>query len=398
MPRSPVLAALALAVLLGPAACNAGGAGSAGRADGSGGAEVTGTTTSVPAAAPSTGDITAALTRHAAQRPLGLDLAALRYAPEGAATAGPDGSWRVPVRGEMQLRGYDLGTRPFAGSVTMQRRGGAWQITSESASKGGLWALPGGAVSTVTGQHSIVIGQGGRARLGTLAAQADRAATSVAGSWGRSGAEPVRLVVIAPQTADGARAALGVGPPDGVAAITDGPLPAGRPAPADRIVLMPDAFGALTPEGAQMVLTHETVHVAMRAEADRTAPLWLVEGLADQAGYAETGRATDEIAGSLLDQVRADGPPDRLPTDAELESAGGEALSRIYTSAWLAVLTLDERHGKGTAQRVYAATTRTASGTTAVDAVEAALAEVAQTTTAELTRQWRERLVELAGR
>lgn len=351
----------------------------------------------VGAAAPSSAEIASALSRHAASRPGGLDLAVLRYAPAGEGAAGGDGSWRLPVTGVLQLRGYDSATRPFAGSVTLRRSAGTWQVASESAAKGGLWALPGGPVETVRGRHSIVIGQGDRARLSALAAQADRAASVVARRWRR--AEPVRLVVMAPRRADGVRAVLGVGPPAGVAAITDGPLPAGRSAPADRIVLMPDAFGALTPEGAQMVLTHEAVHVAMRAATDRTAPLWLVEGLADQAGYAETGLAPDGIAGSLLDEVRAAGAPGRLPTDADLESTGGEALSRLYTSAWLAVQTLDEHHGQGTAQRVYAATTaRTASGTTAADAVDSALAEVAQTTTAEVTRQWRERLVELAGR
>ena len=72
----------------------------------------------------------------------------------------------------------------------------------------------------------------------------------------------------------------------GIAAVTTGETGRRGRAPADRIIVNPDAYGLLGDFGRQVVLTHETTHVATRAAHLRADPAVALRGL------SPTGSAT----------------------------------------------------------------------------------------------------------
>ena len=90
----------------------------------------------------------------------------------------------------------------------------------------------------------------------------------------------------------------------GIAAVTTGEAGGSAKAPADRIIVNPDAYGVLGDFGKQVVLTHETTHVATRAPTTAATPLWLSEGYADWVGYRGTGRTAAQAAPELARAVR----------------------------------------------------------------------------------------------
>ena len=123
-----------------------------------------------------------------------------------------------------------------------------------------------------------------------------------------------------------------------IAAVTttvDG-SPASR-SPA-HVFVNPDVFDPLAARGAQVVLTHEAVHVATGA-ATSDLPRWLVEGFADYVALRDVPLPTSITAAQVAAVVRADGVPDRLPRDADF-GAKASHLGAAYEAAWLACRTL----------------------------------------------------------
>jgi len=248
---------------------------------------------------------------------------------------------------------------------------------------------------TVRGRASTVIGTVDEATLTAYAAMADRAVVEVSTRWTRSW--PRRVSVVAPKDATQFREQVGRADDlSQVAAITDGPTgPDGR-ATGDRIVLNPDAFARLTPEGRQFVLTHESTHVAVRASLAGVAPLWLVEGYADHVGYAASDRRTADLAEPLLVKVRQGAGPRRLPTQGDLDPSQGE-IAPSYLASWLAVDLIARRHGETRLQRFYEASTVDASPAQADTAMDRAFVDVLGTSRAEFTKAWLTDLNRLAA-
>ncbi|MCD9142104.1 hypothetical protein [Streptomyces albireticuli] len=298
----------------------------------------------------------------------------------GFAPAQGDGR-RLAAETELRYRlaGYDAAPVVTKARLTVVERDGRWYVTAEDAPRGRqLWQQ--GPVTAVRGERSLVLGVGqDRARLEALAAAADRAVPAVAAAWrdggpgegdedggdggdGKSGkgrggkggkagpgAWPGRVVVQMPASVERMAALLDspVSNYRGIAAVTTGEVGGSGEAPADRIIVNPEAYGALGSFGRQVVLTHETAHVATRALTSAATPLWLSEGFADWTAYRGTGRTARQAAPELARAVAAGKAPRGLPTDADFGFAGESGrLARAYEEGWLACRMIAERWGE----------------------------------------------------
>ncbi len=128
-------------------------------------------------------------------------------------------------------------------------------------------------MSVVKGTHSLVMGVGQSAdSLDDYRTLADHAVPAVSGAWGTDWSRHV--VVLVPGTLDGMAGLLGSPAASyrGIAAVTTGEAGGSGSAPADRIIVNPEAYAMLGAVGKQVVLTHETTHVATRAHTTSATP------------------------------------------------------------------------------------------------------------------------------
>ncbi|MFI9241334.1 hypothetical protein ACIGXF_01830 [Streptomyces sp. NPDC053086] len=299
------------------------------------------------------------------------------------ATADADLSYRVA--------GYDRAPVDAHRSLALGRTAdGRWYVTADRpAGKAGQQLWDQGTVTVVRGAHSLVLGTGGSAGgLKEFARLADRAVPAVSGVWATEWSR--RIVVLVPRTLASMAALLGSPAAEyrGIAAVTTGEAGGPGRAPADRVVVNPEAYAVLGDVGKQVVLTHETTHVATRANTTAATPLWLSEGYADWVGYLGTGRTAAEAAPELGRAVRDGEPPEALPTDADFGfTSEPTKLARAYESGWLACRMIADQWGPARLGAFYRDVG--AHGKRA-GAVEAALEKVLGTTPREFTRRWRD--------
>ncbi|KAB7842846.1 hypothetical protein [Streptomyces mobaraensis] len=306
----------------------------------------------------------------------------------GGSTPAPGDGHRVAAEAELRYRlaGYDAAPVSVPVRLTAVRRSGRWYVAGDDTASGDRQLWEQGRVTAVRGRHSLVLGAGREpAALRALSGLADAAVPAVAAAWPDDG-RPGRLVVEMPASLERMGALLGAPPSDyrGIAAVTTtaGEKGGGGPVPAGRIVVNPEAYGALSTFGRRAVLTHEATHVATRARTTDTTPMWLSEGFADWVAYRTADRAPAAIAPELTRAVTAGRPPDRLPADADFRFTGGaDRLARAYEGAWLACRMVAERWGERKLVAFYRA-----AGT---GSVEKAAREVLGTGERELTAEWR---------
>ncbi|MGA5320836.1 hypothetical protein ACPCIU_10345 [Streptomyces seoulensis] len=267
---------------------------------------------------------------------------------------------------------------------------GGWYVVGEGPAQGAgqqLWDQ--GPVSAVSGGHSLVLGTGqSTGELRAYARLADLAVPAVSRAWGSRWAR--RVVVLVPRSLDGMAALLGSPAAQyrGIAAVTTAETPGAGRAPADRVVVNPEAYAALGDLGKQVVLTHETTHVATRSATTAATPLWLSEGYADWTGYLGTGRTPGEVAPELTRAVADGRVPDALPADKDFGFTGDPAgLARAYESGWLACRMIAERWGEEELRAFYRAV---GAHRTRAGAVEGALRKVLDTTPEEFTAAWQD--------
>ena len=308
------------------------------------------------------------------------------------------GPRRVAVRAELRyrVRGYDTVPVRDVEYLTLTERRGRWYVSSDSDGAAGgrrstrqLWEQ--GEMTVVRGERSLVLGTGREeAVLRALAADADRAVPEVTAVWPRPW--PRRVLVQAPSSLRRMAELLG-GPPasyQGVAAVTTGEVGGRGAAPAERIVVNPQAYGLLGPQGRRIVMTHETTNVATRPYTTEAVPMWLSEGFADWVGYRGTGRDPARVAPRLAAAVRQDEVPRRLPTDEDFDFAGdGDRLARAYESGWLVCRMVAERWGREKLVELYLAAGRNGADGTAGGTGDAAVREVLGIGLDELTERWR---------
>ncbi|WP_053671949.1 hypothetical protein [Streptomyces sp. NRRL B-1140] len=334
----------------------------------------------------------------------GTDFAKLRAVPVAAwsyrVTAVHRTGDTATADAELRYRvaGYDRAPVTAGRTLRLVRDAdGRWSVdTDRPARKAAQQLWDQGAVQPVRGRHSLVlgVGQSGRA-LRDFADLADRAVPAVSEAWGTDWSR--RVVVLVPESVEGMAGLLGSPASSyrGIAAVTTGETGAPARAPADRIIVNPDAFALLGGLGEQVVVTHETTHVATRTRTTAATPLWLSEGYADWVGYRAAGRTPAEAAPELSRAVRDDRLPAALPDDGDFGFTGDASrLARSYESGWTACRLIADRWGEARLGAFYRAVGehRQRAG-----ALEDAMRTVLGTTPDAFTEDWRAYLRDQLG-
>ncbi|MEU8761849.1 hypothetical protein [Streptomyces sp. NPDC048659] len=317
-----------------------------------------------------------------------LPLSGWRYRVTGVDRTG---GGTATARAELgyRIEGYDSAPATGERVLRLAERDGRWYVTGDRPAEGApqqLWQQ--GEVRTATGARSLVLGVGqSPERLREIAAAADRAVPAVGAAW--RGTWAGRVVVLVPASVEAMGGLLGAPAASyrGIAAVTTGESGGGPDAPADRVVVNPDAYATLGSFGRQLVLTHETVHVATRAQTTKSTPVWLSEGFADWVAYRGTGRTAAQAAPELRRAVQADGPPAALPADADFTFGGDpDAMARAYEGGWLACELVAARWGEAKLTAFYQAV---GAHPQREGALEKALGDVLGTTPERFTADWR---------
>jgi hypothetical protein len=301
-----------------------------------------------------------------------------------------------------RIEGYDGAPVTAARTLRLVRDGGTWRVASDvPAERAGQQLWEQGAVTVVRGAHSLVLGVGQSGeRLRAYAGLADRAVPAVTDAWGADWSGHV--VVVVPKSLEGMAGLLGAPASGyrGIAAVTTGEVSEakwGSPrsktgggtarAPADRIIVNPDAYGLLGDFGKQVVLTHEATHVATRAHTTAATPLWLSEGFADWVGYRGSGRTATQAAPELERALLDGRVPAALPDDKDFGFTGDAArLARAYEGGWMACRLIADHWGEVRLNEFYRAV---GDHEKRAGAVEGALRDVLHTTPEQFTQQWR---------
>ncbi|MER6395111.1 hypothetical protein ABT263_03485 [Kitasatospora sp. NPDC001603] len=253
---------------------------------------------------------------------------------------------RLTATAELTVRvtGYDAYPVVHQRRLELWRTGGGWRVEREDGPDGPapLWDF--GTVRAAAGAHCLVLGLADGPDPAQLTAVADRAVPAVTALWGT--AWPGRLLLELPATEEQFGRLLDADPAGwtGMVAVTTAAPGAPRHTPADRVLVNPGAYRGLSDFGRQVVITHEAVHVATRADTRAWTPLWLSEGVADWTGYRDSGRSPRQIAPELARDVAAGRVPSALPADRDF-TAGADGIAQAYEQAWLACDLIARRFG-----------------------------------------------------
>ncbi|GAA3173052.1 hypothetical protein GCM10017688_24500 [Streptomyces ramulosus] len=262
-----------------------------------------------------------------------------------------------------RLKGFDAEPVTSVQYLTLTRTAGRWRIASDDegtasghAGTRQLWDQ--GPVAAVRGRHALVLGAAGdRGRLADLARRADAAVPAVTAAW--QGRWSGQVVIEAPGSVAGMAQLLGSGDPSayaGIAAVTTGEAGAQAKAPADRVIVNPEAYADLNDTGRAVVLAHEITHVATRTATTGDTPLWLSEGFADWVAYRGKRHTAAAAAPELSRAVAAGHPPRRLPADADFGFTGrADRLAKAYESGWLACRMIADTWGEAKLRAFYRA-------------------------------------------
>jgi hypothetical protein len=276
----------------------------------------------------------------------------LRYIDETGAVS-PSGDWAADVATTWRFAGYDRRDERLEVQVRFAPTSSG---TLGIAGIGGgdrrspLWLS--GPLQVRRSATSMVLVAGSAARADRFAVLARRAVPQVRRvlpGW-RGG-----LVLEVPASQNQLDAALGAhhGAYAGIAAVTttvDGSRSRRSPS---HVFVNPLVFDPLEERGAQVVITHESTHVATDA-ANSTSPAWLVEGFADYVALSAQRLPLSTTASRIAALVRQHGVPRTLPTDAQF-APGSPHLEARYESAWLACRLLAADGGPRTLVRFYRA-------------------------------------------
>ncbi|MCW2868619.1 MAG: hypothetical protein JWR20_2807 [Marmoricola sp.] len=341
-------------------------------------------------AAPGSTALLASLGRNA--RALRVQDVSLRYVDDAAplpasqqATLGQD-AWRGTVELEYRFAGVDRRAARMDTSVVFVPRGGRARVASfgGDGARTPLWLQTALVVRRTPGTLLSVAGTEA-GRFPQLVSRALGQVRHTLPAWRGP------LVVEVPRTRDQLNAALhdSSSTYDDIAGVTtteDGTLTPGSPV---RVFLNPDVFHRLERRGAQVVMSHEATHVATGATFV-SMPTWLLEGFADYVALRDTGISVRTAASQILARVRRDGPPDGLPTRADLDPTA-TGLGATYEEAWLACRFLGERFGNARMVAFYDAVS-------GGEPVARAFRTVLGTTQARFVAAWRADTSSLAGR
>jgi hypothetical protein len=307
------------------------------------------------------------------------------------------GWWAPAVTLSYRITGYDDAPTIEPQRLTFVPRGEAWFIAADNDFAGvgsdttrGLWDS--GSVVVTRGRSCLVLGHpGSRSLMRRVATSIDAAIPRVTSVWGPAWTQ--RVVVLVPSSqAELGRIVGGQGDLSQIAAVATAELrnaSSGYHPVGDRIAINPPTFAKLGSLGRRVVLTHEVMHVASRAASGPEEPAWLVEGLADYAGYRGLHLPYSASASELRSAVRRGHVPAALPKESDF-AGDNKDLAQVYEEAWLAVTLIAEQHGRQGLLSFYREVGRADAAPTAVDDAFRTLWGTSLTT---FTRQWRRDLM-----
>ncbi|UFN45611.1 hypothetical protein [Nocardioides okcheonensis] len=318
-----------------------------------------------------------------------MDRVALRYVDQSG-TVASDGSWTAVAELDWRLGRDDPGVSSAEVLVGLVPDGDRLAVTGFRTPTGSagvrlpLWLRGGLSVARAPG---VLVLLDGPQRLADDVARRAVAGVGVVRRVLPAWSAPV--VVEVPASAADLDETLGAEPGTyaAIAAVTtaagDG---TGAAAPV-HVFVNPEVTAGLRRAGAQVVMSHELVHLA--TDATRTPmDTWLLEGFADYVALRDVRLPDRTTLGRAIAAARADGVPGRLPEAADFDTRAGDLQAR-YEQAWLGCRVVAEALGEQGLVRLYEAAA-------AGEPVDAALAR-AGLPVAELTRRWRSGLAALAG-
>lgn len=321
-----------------------------------------------------------------------LDLRAVtaRYVDQ-VGTVASDGTWSGTVELSWQVARLD--DAPARAEVVVTFTPGDDGLAIAGFGAGGaarvpLWLRGRLAVATAPGVLVMLDGAGPQAgaEAESVLRRVERGIDVVRRVLPR-GVGPV--VVEVPASAADLDETLGVRPGTyaGIAAVT---APVGSAADEDgpvHVFVNPDVTSGLRRAGAQVVMSHELVHVATDA-VRRPVESWLLEGFADYVALRDT-RLPDRVTlGRAIEAARRDGVPRSLPAADDFDTRARDLQAR-YEEAWLACRLLARRVGERRLVAAYDAASRGVP-------MDRALRR-AGLPTAELTALWRAELRNLVA-
>lgn len=324
---------------------------------------------------------------------LGLRSVGLRYLEDGVVDpqrldSVPDGTWAATMELTWRLPGWDHRASRAELSVLLHRDDGRARVVGFAPGGEGrvpVW-LTGPVEVRRTGRVLIASASGQSALSAAALLRLGRQAVREVGATLRWHG---RLVIEVPQTEQQLEQALAAGEKQyaSIAAVTttvDGS--AGRRAPL-HVFLNPGVFNRLGAQGAQVVMTHETVHVATHANAS-AAPDWLREGFADYVALSHARVPVAKAGAQAIAKTRKQGPPRQLPSDADL-GASAPHIGTAYEEAWLVCRFIAREYGERRLIRFY----RAVDGGTPLPE---ALRQVLDTSEQGLVSGWSRSLTDLA--
>ncbi|MEE6169079.1 hypothetical protein SKC39_30035 [Mycolicibacterium sp. 120322] len=211
--------------------------------------------------------------------------------------------------------------------------------------------------------------------LTRIAAEVDSAVAAVVSFWGDDWSREVVFVAANSAAQFTAWTRWPSGPQwvdVAAAAVADTVDPARRIATGQRMVFAPGA-ARMSDAALRIVLRHELLHYATRADTAMDAPRWLAEGVADFVGRPAAPKpglaASDKLA--------------HLPADADFDGVGS-AQSLAYDRAWWFARFIADRYGTAALKQLYVR----AGGAAHLDSTTA-LRDVLGTEEAQLFSLWR---------
>lgn len=331
----------------------------------------------------------------AASNVTGLHLVdvSLRYVQELTSTTvagtdefGPD-SWQATIGVQYRLRDWDEEPTQVETTFTFAPGTGTQLIAGIGSADGRTPLWLSGPVKPVVSGRTLVLSRGTSGpRESRLARTAIADVGRVIPSW------KGRLVIEAAASEEEFDRVLGTSRAQyaNIAAVTasvDGSTTGNAPL---HVFLNPALFDELGPRAAQIVISHETTHVATKAPYTENMPTWLVEGFADYVALAHAGVGVQKAAAQVLKRIREEGLPDALPSNDDLAPTA-PGLGAAYEEAWLVNRFIACAYGEARLIAFYNAIDRGAN-------TDAAFDSVLKTTQARFVKAWRQDLKALAGR
>ncbi|MCW2736402.1 hypothetical protein, partial [Nocardioides sp.] len=316
---------------------------------------------------------------------LDLRQVSARYVDQ-VGTVADDGSWTGIVDLTWRIGDLDAARSRADVAVSFAPDGDALGIAGfEAASRARVPLWLRGALAVARADGVLVMVDGSPSEAVAVAERVTRGRDVVRRVLGEPDAP---VVVEVPASAADLDEALGAAPGTyaGIAAVTTTAGSPDGPAAPVHVFVNPDVTAGLRRAGAQVVMSHELVHVATDAPRTPMEP-WLLEGFADYVALRDTRLPDRTTLGRAIAVVRRDGAPDSLPSAADFETRERDLQAR-YEEAWLACRIIADRLGEQGLVSVYDA----AAAGAPVERVlrRAGLGED------ELARAWRARLVALA--